>query len=162
MLRTLDRIDRYIAAQGLPAAPADPASRMPLRASGGGGTIDLDRDGIRSVVWATGYVRRYPWLHAPVLDSRGEIIHDGGVTPLPGLYVLGLTFQRRRRSHFIDGCGYDADDLAPMLRRHLEEHGDAGGVTDHARPAIDDAEKIGAGEGIRTLDPDLGKVVLYP
>jgi hypothetical protein len=23
-------------------------------------------------------------------------------------------------------------------------------------------EKIGAGEGIRTLDPDLGKVVLYP
>jgi hypothetical protein len=25
-----------------------------------------------------------------------------------------------------------------------------------------DIEKIGAGEGIRTLDPDLGKVVLYP
>ena len=24
------------------------------------------------------------------------------------------------------------------------------------------AAKIGAGEGIRTLDPDLGKVVLYP
>jgi hypothetical protein len=24
------------------------------------------------------------------------------------------------------------------------------------------ARKIGAGEGIRTLDPDLGKVVLYP
>jgi hypothetical protein len=23
-------------------------------------------------------------------------------------------------------------------------------------------EEIGAGEGIRTLDPDLGKVVLYP
>ena len=25
-----------------------------------------------------------------------------------------------------------------------------------------DFEKLGAGEGIRTLDPDLGKVVLYP
>ncbi len=25
-----------------------------------------------------------------------------------------------------------------------------------------DKEKIGAGEGIRTLDPNLGKVVLYP
>jgi hypothetical protein len=25
-----------------------------------------------------------------------------------------------------------------------------------------DFEEIGAGEGIRTLDPDLGKVVLYP
>jgi hypothetical protein len=26
----------------------------------------------------------------------------------------------------------------------------------------DDLVEIGAGEGIRTLDPDLGKVVLYP
>jgi len=25
-----------------------------------------------------------------------------------------------------------------------------------------DAKNAGAGEGIRTLDPDLGKVVLYP
>ena len=25
-----------------------------------------------------------------------------------------------------------------------------------------DIEETGAGEGIRTLDPDLGKVVLYP
>jgi hypothetical protein len=27
---------------------------------------------------------------------------------------------------------------------------------------LDFIDKIGAGEGIRTLDPDLGKVVLYP
>jgi hypothetical protein len=27
---------------------------------------------------------------------------------------------------------------------------------------LEGEEKIGAGEGIRTLDPDLGKVVLYP
>jgi hypothetical protein len=27
---------------------------------------------------------------------------------------------------------------------------------------FDSLVKIGAGEGIRTLDPDLGKVVLYP
>ena len=27
---------------------------------------------------------------------------------------------------------------------------------------IDFPEKTGAGEGIRTLDPNLGKVVLYP
>ena len=28
--------------------------------------------------------------------------------------------------------------------------------------SIDIEEETGAGEGIRTLDPDLGKVVLYP
>ena len=34
----------------------------------------------------------------PVLDARGEIRHSGGVTPEPGLYVLGLHFLRRRKS----------------------------------------------------------------
>ena len=29
-------------------------------------------------------------------------------------------------------------------------------------PAWENYQKIGAGEGIRTLDPNLGKVVLYP
>ena len=31
-----------------------------------------------------------------------------------------------------------------------------------ARDPIEVLEETGAGEGIRTLDPDLGKVVLYP
>ena len=33
-----------------------------------------------------------------------------------------------------------------------------------AKPAVKltDLREIGAGEGIRTLDPNLGKVVLYP
>jgi putative flavoprotein involved in K+ transport len=55
-----------------------------------------------------------------VLDGRGEIVHRGGVTASPGLYVLGLTFLRRRRSSFIDGCGLDADDLAPIVKAHLD------------------------------------------
>jgi putative flavoprotein involved in K+ transport len=52
-----------------------------------------------------------------VLDSRGEIRHDGGVTPAPGLYVLGLNFLRRRKSSFIDGVGDDAAALADHIAR---------------------------------------------
>ena len=81
--------------------------------------LDLRKERVRSVVWATGYSRRCPWLKAPVLDHRGEIVHRGGVTPLPGLYVIGLTFLRRRRSSFIDGCGLDAEDLAPIVQARL-------------------------------------------
>lgn len=81
--------------------------------------LDLRKEGIRSVVWATGYVRRYPWLKAPVLDHRGEIVHRGGVTPVLGLYVIELTFLRCRRSSFIDGCGLDAEDLAPIVKARL-------------------------------------------
>ena len=37
----------------------------------------------------------------------------------PGLYVLGLNFLRRRRSHFIDGVGFDAAELAQDIQCHL-------------------------------------------
>lgn len=119
MIRILDRIDNHIGSQGIKAAASDAGVRIPIQAGSNATTIDLEREGFRSVVWATGYVRRYPWLHVPVLDSQGEIIHRGGVTPSPGLYVLGLPFQRRRRSNFIDGCGLDAADIAPVVKIHL-------------------------------------------
>lgn len=77
--------------------------------------LDLRQSGIRSVLWATGYRRAYPWLRIPVLDRRGEIIHDGGICPVPGLYVLGLNFLRRRKSSFIDGVGRDAEELSGHL-----------------------------------------------
>ncbi len=51
----------------------------------------------------------------PVLDARGELRHEGGVTPAPGLYALGLSFQRRRKSAFIDGVGDDARELADHI-----------------------------------------------
>ena len=120
MLRTLERIDDGIIAQGLEASAADPGARTAILAAGDSLTLDLPSEGIRSIVWATGYIRRYPWLKAPVLNARGEIIHRGGVTASPGLYVLGLTFLRRRRSSLIDGCGLDADDLAPTVKGHLD------------------------------------------
>ncbi len=120
MVRCLDRIDAHIVDNGLQASTADAAARDPFFAQGEALTLDLWREGIRSVIWATGYTRRYPWLKAPVLDQRGEISHHGGVTSSPGLFVLGLTYLRRRRSSFIDGCALDARDLAPLVKAHLD------------------------------------------
>jgi putative flavoprotein involved in K+ transport len=120
MLRCLDRIDAHIVDNGLQTTAADAAARVPFFARGNATTLNLWREGIRSVIWATGYTRRYPWLKAPVLDTRGEISHRGGVTALSGLYVLGLTYLRRRRSSFIDGCALDARDLVPLVKTHLD------------------------------------------
>jgi putative flavoprotein involved in K+ transport len=119
MLRVFDRIDGAIARQGLAAAKAEAAARQAFHADGEALVLDLWREGIRSVVWATGYTRRYPWLKLPVLDAKGEIMQWGGVSTYPGLYVLGLTFLRRRRSSFIDGCGLDAAELAPEIKAYL-------------------------------------------
>jgi putative flavoprotein involved in K+ transport len=71
------------------------------------------------VLWATGFGRDYRWLDVPVLDEAGEIIHDGGITPSPGLYVLGLNFMRRRDSSFIAGAGADALELSTDIAARL-------------------------------------------
>jgi putative flavoprotein involved in K+ transport len=47
-------------------------------------------------------------------------VYDGGVvTEAPGVYLLGLTFLRRRKSSLIDGVGDDARDLSAHLARYL-------------------------------------------
>jgi putative flavoprotein involved in K+ transport len=117
----LKRLDDFASATELDRHVADPEPFEPvwpefLEAPL---TLDLAAERITSVVWATGYRRAYPWLQAPVLNRRGDIEHRGGVTPSPGLYVLGMQFQRRRNSNFIDGVGKDAQYLAGEIASHL-------------------------------------------
>jgi putative flavoprotein involved in K+ transport len=120
LARLLQRIDVFAARTGLEAEVGPPEPFRPFLWPATPPTqTDLRAEGIRTVVWATGFRRHYPWLKVPVLDERGEIRHEGGVTDLPGLYVIGLYFLRRRKSSFIDGVGRDALDLATHLAAHL-------------------------------------------
>jgi putative flavoprotein involved in K+ transport len=82
--------------------------------------LDLARGEIRTILWATGYRPDYRWLTVPVLDRKGQIDHDGGVTASPGLFAMGLPFMRRRKSTLIDGAGADAQDVSEQLARHLD------------------------------------------
>lgn len=119
----LQRIDRFIergacveiARSDVPPPPPFVPVWPVIAAAESTGEINLKQEQIRSVVWATGLVPDYPWLHVPVLDGLGRIRHVGGVTPSPGLFVLGLTFLRRRNSALIDGVGADAQELAPLV-----------------------------------------------
>jgi putative flavoprotein involved in K+ transport len=116
LARLQQRIDAYVAEAGLAGKVGPPEPFVPfLWPAPSPAEIDLRTEGIRTVLWATGYRRRYPWLQVPVLDARGEIRHDGGVTPSAGLYVIGYNFRRRRKSTFIDGVGDDARDLAAHI-----------------------------------------------
>jgi putative flavoprotein involved in K+ transport len=115
MHRQLDRVDSFIARRGLDAEFPRDARPAKARIPRGTSHLDLEAERIHSVLWATGYRREYPWLRVPVLDRNGEILHDGGVTPYPGLYVLGLRFMRRRNSNFLDGVGADAEELTEHI-----------------------------------------------
>ena len=81
--------------------------------------LDLRGGAIRSVVWATGFHPDYRWLHVPVLDEKGQLMHDGGVVEAPGMYALGLPVLRRRKSTFIHGIEDDARDVIDHLGGYL-------------------------------------------
>jgi putative flavoprotein involved in K+ transport len=113
----LDRIDDYLRTQANEESDAPGREAIaPVALPNAPSSLDLVDERISTVIWATGYRRSYPWLHVPaLLDSAGEIQHRYGITDVPGLYVLGLRFQRRRASHFIGGVGADAAFLAEHL-----------------------------------------------
>jgi len=123
----LQRFDEFSSDQGLDSEVSEPEPFVPIWPSFTDAAVrlDLDAEGIRTVIWATGYRRQYPWLHVPVLDGRGEIRHTGGVTSSAGLYVLGMQFQRQRNSNFIDGVGKDAFWLSRAIGEYLGHLGRA-------------------------------------
>ena len=63
-----------------------------------------------------------PGCDVPVLDRKGRVVHDGGVTACPGLYLIGMPFLRRRKSSLIDGAAADAAELTAHLAGHLDTH----------------------------------------
>ncbi|MCT4369168.1 NAD(P)-binding domain-containing protein [Yangia mangrovi] len=117
--KLLTQLETHLAETGS-MLPADPeAWRAPDLPRVGPERLHLPAQGIRTVVWATGFRRAYPWLHLPVLNSAGELETDRGTTAVPGLYALGLPFLRHRASAFIHGVGRDAEDLAPLIAAGL-------------------------------------------
>jgi hypothetical protein len=80
----------------------------------------------------------------------------------------------------LEAAGYDSFGALPMPKAAVRPLGHASCCFPHASPVpqtragkqktapkdrskpLISLEKFGAGEGIRTLDPNLGKVVLYP
>jgi putative flavoprotein involved in K+ transport len=109
------RIDEYARRAGVDADAAEPFVPTWSITRDAVSRLDLRAERIGTIIWATGYRRMYDWLRVPAFDKRGEIVHRAGVTAYPRLYVLGLNFQRRRNSSFLDGVGQDAEYLAEHI-----------------------------------------------
>ena len=80
--------------------------------------VDADRDRVTfsdgtsmtppAVVWATGFRPDFSWIDLPVVDHRGNALHDKGITAAPGVYFLGLAWQRISGSALLGWVGLDA------------------------------------------------------
>ena len=78
-------------------------------------SLDLRRESLAAIIWATGYDYDYGWLQAPVLDVQGRPLQQRGVTPVPGLYFLGLHWMHTFKSGLLSGVGRDAEYLAEHM-----------------------------------------------
>jgi putative flavoprotein involved in K+ transport len=76
-----------------------------------GSELDVD-----AVIWATGYRSDHTWIRIPVVGADGRVRHRRGVTDVPGLYFLGLSWQHTRGSALI---GWVKDD-AEFIGRQIE------------------------------------------
>ena len=70
------------------------------------------------VVWATGYRPDYGWLQIPGVVREGQVVHRRGVTEVPGLYFLGLSWQHTRGSALLGFVNDDAAFLADQIQTH--------------------------------------------
>jgi putative flavoprotein involved in K+ transport len=121
MGRLLDLIDEWARANGLDETVAPPHRLPPTRVEHAPPLgLDLAKSGIKTIIWATGYRPDLSWLELPVLDRKGRVRHDGGIVCLPGVYLMGAPFLRRRKSTLIDGAGDDARDLSAHLKSYLD------------------------------------------
>ena len=80
--------------------------------------LDLDRAGITSVVWATGYRPDYDWLAVDgALGDDGAPIQVRGVSPVDGLYFVGIHRMYEAAAGTVLGCGWVAEYVADRIAR---------------------------------------------
>ena len=91
-------------------------------------SIDLAKEGVTSIIWATGFRQDFDWLKVDAFDAKGTPIHHRGLSVEPDVYFLGLPWQSRRGSSFLWGVWHDAKHIADQItiqRAYLEYGGEA-------------------------------------
>ena len=120
-LSVLDQADAYVTAHNLDLPP-EPQARVfgpnPDCVTDPILHLDLAREGITAIIWATGFATDFSWIRADTFGPRGIPLHDKGVSQVPGLYFLGLPWLSCRASPFIWGVWHDAAYLAQHIQNH--------------------------------------------
>jgi putative flavoprotein involved in K+ transport len=114
-----DSIDAWIAAEGIDAPVEERPAPLwePGPDAEDPAELDLEAEGITSVIWSTGFGRDHRWIELPVFDGRGYPTHERGVTSQPGLYFLGLPWQYTWGSGRLSGVAHDAQHLLGEIEK---------------------------------------------
>ncbi|MEM7268067.1 MAG: FAD-dependent oxidoreductase, partial [Pseudomonadota bacterium] len=114
-LSVLTEADAYIEARALDY-PSEPEAHVidpdPECMTNPILSLDLAKEGVSTIIWATGYALDFSWLQVDAFDENGAPSHDKGVSKAEGVYFLGLPWLSMRGSSFIWGSWVDAERLA--------------------------------------------------
>ncbi len=127
----LDLADAYVARTGMDL-PEEPEAREafadPDCLTNPLSSVDFAKEGITTIIWATGFRQDFSWIKTDAFAERGAPIHQRGVSVQPDVYFLGLPWQSRRGSTFLWGVWHDAKYIADQIaiqRAYAEYDGEA-------------------------------------
>ncbi len=114
--KTKAMIEKFITENSLDVPPPepDPADEPDTGAASASSvtSLDLKRENIRSIIWATGFSADFSYLNGQGLDGNGSPVHRNGISNVTGLYFVGLPWLRKRKSGIIHGVAEDAAFVA--------------------------------------------------
>ena len=112
-------IDAFIEKNGIDAPPG--SRYEPVWAPAGERTsLDLEASGIGSIVWCIGFTPDFSWLDAPIFNGRGYPAHTRGVTPVDGIYFVGLPWLHTWGSGRFSGVARDAEHVVNKVSAYQE------------------------------------------
>lgn len=111
----VQKIDNYITRNTMDA----PEEKLPALKDGFRDKevecLDLNAEGITSIIWAVGFNFDFSMVHLPVLDADGFPIQSRGVTGYRGLYFVGMPWINKFKSGHLFGMGEDAAYIAARI-----------------------------------------------
>lgn len=109
------RVDDFVRATGLDVPEPDPdETHAPVPSLT---ELDLRAAGIGTILWANGFRPDHSWIEGVEIDEQGWPVHERGVSPLPGLFYVGLHWLHKRKSALFLGVGEDAAHVVEYLDR---------------------------------------------
>lgn len=78
-------------------------------------TLDMKKEGINTVIWATGYTFGYSMVKLPVFDQDGFPVQSGRLTHYPGLFFAGMPWMPSERTGSLIGVGEAAGHIASTI-----------------------------------------------
>jgi putative flavoprotein involved in K+ transport len=102
-------IDRFIAQHHI-AAPTEPPYQPVWTPTHP--VLSYPTAPLGAVIWCTGYQSDFSWIEIPVFDGKGYPGHERGITPISGLYFIGLPWLYTWGSGRFSGVARDAHYLS--------------------------------------------------